>query len=122
METLDASQVLDVRAPMADLGYGEEGLQTLLSGEVVLMPADQPIRPEDIKPGDSDEVQVRRYEIRLCDLCATGKGGYCNVPGCALIRNCAPDLPLVKSVGVYTIGWDSIVLLSDSDVLEVRRG
>lgn len=34
------------------------------------------------------------YVISLCDACVAGKGGECHVPGCALILNRAPDVPL----------------------------
>jgi hypothetical protein len=40
------------------------------------------------------EVRVRHVKIRICELCLTGKGGECHVPGCALWLNRAPDLAI----------------------------
>lgn len=43
---------------------------------------------------DRDDPKVRRVTIDLCDLCLSGAGGECHVPGCALWLNRAPDLSI----------------------------
>jgi hypothetical protein len=67
------------------------------------------------KAVESAEVAVRLYAVRLCDLCVTGAGGYCHVPGCALIRKSAPDRPLVKQPGIPHEDYDEVVLLEARD-------
>lgn len=42
----------------------------------------------------SEEIEVKHYDIALCDLCYAGKGGECHTPGCALWCKSAPDVPL----------------------------
>ena len=44
------------------------------------------------------EIQVRHVTIWLCQLCLSGKGGECHVPGCALWMNRAPDLDITDKV------------------------
>lgn len=36
----------------------------------------------DLNPDSVDETQVRRIEAYVCDLCLSGAGGECHVPGC----------------------------------------
>jgi hypothetical protein len=45
-----------------------------------------------------DDVPLRYVALWLCALCLDGAGGTCHVPGCALCRNHAPDLPLTDEV------------------------
>lgn len=40
----------------------------------------------------SDEIAVHTVKLDLCELCISGEGGECHVPGCALWINRAPDL------------------------------
>jgi hypothetical protein len=43
------------------------------------------------------EIPTREVTLTLCELCISGAGGECHVPGCSLYGNRAPDIPL--SVG-----------------------
>lgn len=36
------------------------------------------------------EIPVRRVELWICDLCLSGEGGECHVPGCAFWCHDAP--------------------------------
>lgn len=38
------------------------------------------------------KIELLTVKITLCSLCLNGEGGICNVPGCALMRNTAPDI------------------------------
>lgn len=49
------------------------------------------------------EPTLHRVVITLCNLCIDGAGGMCHVPGCALIRNRAPDFPIRDSCDVESI-------------------
>jgi hypothetical protein len=44
-------------------------------------------------PSDA-EIPTRDVTLTLCELCISGAGGECHVPGCALYLNRAPDIPL----------------------------
>jgi len=51
---------------------------------------------------DMSEPKLFHVETTLCEFCLAGKGGECHVPGCALIRNRAPDIPwrgMIKDLG-----------------------
>jgi hypothetical protein len=63
--------------------------------------------PTEAAHGDSTMVHVSettqepRLEIvtlQLCSSCLDGDGGICHVPGCALCRSTAPDIPIRESV------------------------
>lgn len=43
---------------------------------------------------DTDEPNVRRVIVNLCDLCIGGAGGECHTPGCILFLNRGPDMQL----------------------------
>lgn len=45
-----------------------------------------------------NETKLEIVTVQICELCLDGKGGICNVPGCVLCRNTAPDLPIRDSV------------------------
>lgn len=51
----------------------------------------------------SEEIEVKHYDIALCDLCYAGKGGECHTPGCALWCKSAPDVPLRGCVSAETV-------------------
>lgn len=55
------------------------------------------------------EIRVREVRLRICELCLTGKGGECHVPGCVLWLNRAPDLALHPEL--YTL-LDGVVAKS----------
>lgn len=42
------------------------------------------------------EPTLTRVTLTLCSLCLSGAGGICHVPGCALCRKAAPDVPLTE--------------------------
>lgn len=52
-----------------------------------------------------DVVAVRRVTLDICDMCLSGAGGVCHVPGCALIRKSAPDIALDPSC--YDVAIDA---------------
>jgi hypothetical protein len=43
---------------------------------------------------DKVEPLVTVVTLPLCELCLSGAGGECHVPGCAMYLNRAPDLPV----------------------------
>jgi hypothetical protein len=48
----------------------------------------------------TDTTQEPKLEIvtlQLCSSCLDGNGGICHVPGCALCRSTAPDIPIRES-------------------------
>lgn len=51
-------------------------------------------------------MKMKRVELILCEACLTGVGGICNVPGCALCRNSAPDLPIPPEAYVVKQEWE----------------
>lgn len=50
-----------------------------------------------------DYPTLHRVVLTLCAWCIDGKGGMCHTPGCALIRNLAPDMSIRHSCHVETI-------------------
>lgn len=48
-------------------------------------------------------MSVHKVVMWLCDQCIDGAGGMCHEPGCALIRNRAPDMSIRDSCLVESI-------------------
>jgi hypothetical protein len=67
-----------------------------------------------------NEPQVLLVEIRLCELCLSGAGGECHVPGCALFLRSAPDLRLDPATDYATVPPGS-VRVSEGAVRMVLR-
>jgi hypothetical protein len=44
---------------------------------------------------EDEDVPLHQVTLWLCELCLSGAGGECHVPGCALWMNRAPDLPVL---------------------------
>ena len=57
------------------------------------------------------KVRYHRVVLRMCTQCLDGEGGFCNQPGCAFIRNRAPDIQL----------WDSPFVEEIDDVSLYRE-
>jgi len=56
----------------------------------------------------AEEPQVRRVLVDLCDLCLSGVGGECHVPGCALWLSAGPDIGPIRAEIVPDVEGDVI--------------
>lgn len=54
-------------------------------------------------PDQSGMPGLNRVTLVLCDLCLSGAGGQCHVPGCALWMNRAPDISLRGAVDAAAV-------------------
>lgn len=59
------------------------------------------------KYSSTEEPKLRRIVVVICDLCLSGAGGECHVPGCILWLNRAPDMPLHPEL-YEDIGWPAV--------------